>query len=354
MIKGKKVAVAMSGGVDSSLCAALLREQGYAVFGITMLLADDSRDVNGMSNEVKDARQMANFLGIEHIVIDFRTHFSKKVISYFLEEYLAARTPNPCVMCNRFLKFGILFSMIREMGADFLATGHYVRIEKQKDCSFALKKGRDKYKDQSYVLYRLPLEILPHILFPLGKYQKIETRALAQKFSLPIADKADSQEICFIPNDDYKDYLSKKRPQGFQAGDIVDECGKVLGQHRGLPFYTIGQRKGLGIAAAKPLYVTSLDKENNRVIVGWSEGVYASTLLAKDVHWLIAPPKEEIAVSAKIRYGSNESKARVVPLKQDVIKVFFSKPQRAITPGQSVVFYAGDRLLGGATIEAKG
>jgi tRNA (5-methylaminomethyl-2-thiouridylate)-methyltransferase len=350
----KKVAVAMSGGVDSSLCAALLKEQGYDVFGITMLLSDDSREENGISSAVTDAKHMADFLGIEHVTADFRPLFSEKVIDYFFAEYLAARTPNPCVVCNRFLKFGELLSFAQERGADFLATGHYVRIEKEADGSFALKKGRDEKKDQSYVLYRLPREILPHVLFPLGNYKKEETRTIAQKLALPVADKPESQEICFVPEDNYRAYLSQHKPHSFYAGDIVDEQGNVLGQHRGLPFYTIGQRKGLGITAAHPLYVIALDKINNRVVVGKDEALYASSLIAKDVNWLMEKPIREISVRAKIRYGSREVQASVLPLPAETVKISFDEDQRAATPGQSVVFYSGDRLLGGATIESRG
>lgn len=349
----KRVAVAMSGGVDSSLCAALLQEQGYEVLGITMRLSDDSREMNGGSSVATDARRIADFLGIEHVVADFRTLFADKVIDYFLTEYLTARTPNPCVICNRFLKFGALFAFAREKGADFLATGHYARVEKEADGFFALKKGRDERKDQSYVLYRLPREILSHILFPLGNYKKEETRGIAQKLALPMANKAESQEICFVPEDNYKAYLSQHRPNGFRAGDIVDMKGRVLGQHRGLPFYTIGQRKGLGIAAAHPLYVIALDEMNNRVVVGENEALYASSLLAKDANWLIEEPTREIPVRAKIRYGSREVQASVLPFPDGSVKVSFLEPQRAVTPGQSVVFYSGERLLGGATIEAR-
>ena len=350
----KKVAVAMSGGVDSSLCAALLKEQGYDVFGITMLLSDDSREENGISSAVTDAKHMADFLGIEHVTADFRPLFSEKVIDYFFAEYLAARTPNPCVVCNRFLKFGELLSFAQEKGADFLATGHYVRITKEADGSFALIKGRDDKKDQSYVLYRLPREILPHVLFPLGNYRKEETRTIAQKLALPVADKPESQEICFVPEDNYRAYLSQHRPHSFYAGDIVDEQGNVLGQHRGLPFYRIGQRKGLGIAAAHPLYVIALDKINNRVVVGKDEALYASSLIAQDVNWLMEKPIREISVRAKIRYGSREVQASVLPLPAETVKISFDEDQRAVTPGQSVVFYSGDRLLGGATIESRG
>lgn len=349
----KKVAVAMSGGVDSSLCAALLKQQGYDVLGITMRLSDDSREVYGVSRAAEDARRVADFLGIEHVIVDFRTLFSNRVVDYFLTEYLAARTPNPCVICNRFLKFGALFAFAKEKGADFLATGHYARVEKEENGEFSLRKGCDETKDQSYVLYRLPRENLPHILLPLGIYQKSETRTMARKLALPVADKAESQEICFVPNDDYKAYLSKHRTNGFSPGDIVDTGGMILGRHKGLPFYTVGQRKGLGIAAEHPLYVLALDAKNNRVIVGRNEEVYASSLFARDVNWLIGEPTQEISVCAKIRYGSREAKACVLPLAKGSVKVSFCEKQRAVTPGQSVVFYEGNRLLGGATIEAE-
>ncbi|MEX5284036.1 tRNA 2-thiouridine(34) synthase MnmA [Selenomonas sputigena] len=346
----KKAAVAMSGGVDSSLCAALLKEQGYEVIGITMRLSDESRETDGLSTAAVDAKRVADFLGIEHETADFRELFGRRVVDCFLDEYLAGRTPNPCVICNRFLKFGALFALARERGADFIATGHYARVEEEADGSFAIKKGRDERKDQSYVLYRLPREVLPHILFPLGEQAKTETRALAETLGLPVAHKTESQEICFVPGDDYKAYLMRHRPDCFSPGEIVDAAGNVLGQHAGLPFYTIGQRRGLGIAAPHPLYVAALDRENNRVIVAENAAVYASALLAEDVNWLIAPPAVPLSVRAKIRYGSREAEARVTPLASGRIEVTFAEAQRAVTPGQSVVFYAGERLLGGATI----
>lgn len=350
MAGGKKVAVAMSGGVDSSLCAALLKEEGYEVIGITMRLSNESRETDGPSTAVVDAKRVADFLGIEHETADFRELFGHRVVDYFLEEYLAGRTPNPCVTCNRFLKFGVLFSFARERGADFIATGHYARIGEEADGSFAIRKGCDAKKDQSYVLYRLPREVLPHVLFPLGGQSKHETRALAASLGLPVAHKTESQEICFVPEDDYKAYLMQHRPTCFSPGDIVDGEGNILGQHAGLPFYTIGQRRGLGIAAPHPLYVAALDKEKNRVVVGENAAVYSSALLAEEANWLIEAPAGALSVRAKIRYGSREAEAVATPREDGRVEVVFAEAQRAVTPGQSVVFYAGDRLLGGATI----
>ena len=338
----KKVAVAMSGGVDSSLTAALLLKKNFDVVGVTMLLDDDAKNIS-------DAKNVCDFLGINHYVADFRKIFRAEVEDYFVAEYLRGRTPNPCVRCNREIKFGALFDFASDLGADFLATGHYARIIFE-DGRFKLKKAVDVKKDQSYVLYNLTPEKLSRILLPLGEFSKAETRRLAEEMNLPVAHKPDSQEICFVPNDDYKAFISSRQPsaQALQAGEIVDAQGKVLGSHNGVANYTIGQRKGLGIAAPNPLYVTCLDVANKKVVVDTNDKLFIKTLTASEPHWIYKPtlPKN---FQAKIRYGSKFAECKVIE-EGNTLKVEFSEPQRAITPGQSIVFYDGDEVLGGAII----
>ena len=341
----KKIAVAMSGGVDSSLTAALLLEKNFDVIGVTMLLDDDKN--------ISDAQNVCNFLGIEHYVADFRKIFRDKVENYFVEEYLRGRTPNPCVRCNREIKFGALFDFAKTLGADFLATGHYARIIFE-DGRFKLKKAVDTKKDQSYVLYNLTPEKLARIILPLGEFSKIQTRKLAEEKNLPVANKPDSQEICFVPNDDYKNFIASREPsaQALQSGEIVDASGKVLGNHSGVANYTIGQRKGLGIAAPQPLYVTRLDVANKKVVVDTNDKLFSKTLTASDVHWIYKPTLPK-TLQAKIRYGSKFADC-VVAEENNFLSVTFAEPQRAITPGQSIVFYDGDEVLGGAVIDKIG
>ena len=338
----KKVAVAMSGGVDSSLTAALLLERGFKVFGVTMLLDDDKN--------ISDAKKVCDFLGIEHFVADFREIFRDKVENYFVEEYLRGKTPNPCVQCNKFIKFGALFDFASDLGANFLATGHYARIIFE-DGLFKLKKAVDIKKDQSYVLYNLTAKKLSRIILPLGDFSKVETRILAEKLNLPVASKPDSQEICFIPDDDYKNFILSRKPtaEALKPGEIVDSSGKILGKHSGVANYTIGQRKGLGIAAPQPLYVTRLDVANKKVVVGTNDKLFTNILTASNVHWIYKPilPKN---LQAKIRYGSKFADC-IVFEEENLIKVEFFEPQRAITPGQSIVFYDSEEVLGGAIID---
>ena len=335
----------MSGGVDSSLTAAILLYKGFEVVGVTMKLDD----ANGCC-DINDAQRIAAHLGINHYVADFRKIFRDKVEDYFVEEYLRGRTPNPCVRCNREIKFGALFDFAEYIGADFLATGHYARIIFE-DGRFKLKKAVDVRKDQSYVLYNLTAEKLAKIILPLGEFSKAETRNFAEKLNLPVARKPDSQEICFVPDDDYKSFIAARKPdaQALQAGEIVDESGKFLGRHNGVANYTIGQRKGLGIAAEHALYVLRLDVPNQQVVVGANEKLFSKTLTARDAHWIYKPTLPKI-LSAKIRYGSKFSECTVTEEK-NFLHVEFIYPQRAITAGQSIVFYDGEEVLGGAVID---
>ncbi|WP_346687415.1 tRNA 2-thiouridine(34) synthase MnmA [Megamonas hypermegale] len=349
----KKIAVAMSGGVDSSLTAALLLEQGYDVFGVTMTLSDDSREAGG-STAVADAKKVADTLGIKHYVVNYHAEFQKNVINYFIREYARGRTPNPCVACNNKIKFGALLEDCLKLGADAVATGHYARIEYDENYRrYVLKKGLDTHKDQSYVLYTLNQFALEHFLLPLGNYTKTQTRQLAEKLDLPVAHKPESQEICFIPNDDYKAYIKAKAPHILKAGDIVDTEGNVLGRHEGVPLYTVGQRKGLGIAAAHPLYVTGLDVKHSRVIVGENSATLAQGLVAQNLNFITKDDfTAPFTTTAKIRYGSRECECEVSPLADGrLAKVIFKEKQRAVTPGQSVVFYDGEILVGGGVIK---
>lgn len=344
-MKKNKVLLGMSGGVDSSVSALLLQKQGYEVIGATMKLWN--------STDVSDAKKVCDQLGIPHITIDCENKFKCKVVDCFIDEYKKARTPNPCVECNQHLKFGAFYEKAKELGCDYIATGHYASIQySDKYGQYVLKKAREERKDQTYFLYTISKEKLEHILFPLEDYlNKEETRKIAEENELEVANKKDSQEICFIENDDYKEFLIQYGKYKNKKGNIVLNDGTVLGQHDGFINYTIGQRKGLGVSFKEPLYVIKLDKEKNEVIVGTQEALYSKELIAEKLNWLVFDKLEQpIKCKAKIRYRAKEATATVYPDGEQV-KVIFDEEQRAITPGQAIVFYDEEGIvLGGGKI----
>lgn len=358
-----KVVVAMSGGVDSSVAAGLLLKKGYEVIGITMCFglkeAGKKRPSCCGIEGIEDARRVAHQLGIKHYVLNFDKALQEKVIDDFISEYLSGRTPNPCIRCNQYLKFERLLAKAKSLGAGYLATGHYAKIAISHQPSavsrkYLMKKAKDKYKDQSYFLYRLKQEQLRHILFPLGGYTKTQVRAMAAEFDLPVKDKPGSQELCFIPDDDYREFLRQAlRSKGLkiQPGPIVDINAKVLGEHKGIPFYTIGQREGLGIAAGYPIYIVRIDAKKNTIVAGRKEEAFSCGLIASDLSFTDKPLKIEVALGVKIRYNSPEVPSRVIPFGTGKIKVIFSKSQFAVTPGQAAVFYCKDQVIGGGVIE---
>jgi tRNA-specific 2-thiouridylase len=343
------IAVAMSGGVDSSVTAALLKQQGHDVIGITMrLFAPHS---SGIGTAVHDAAAVARHLEIPHFVADFSPDFSRLIIGDFIEEYRTGHTPNPCVRCNRYIKFGLLLDKAHELGADQLATGHYVRKTVDPDGTCHLRIADYTRKDQSYFLYTLTQQQLRQVIFPLGTMaSKDEVRRMAREFALPVAEKSDSQEVCFIPNDDYVSFLEEHGSLGTTEGDIVHMNGEVVGRHHGTHRYTIGQRKGLGVAWSEPLYVTAIDAEQNIIQVGEQQHVYAAGLQAENVSWVVAPEAEEFAATCKIRYRHQPVRCRVRLTAGESCEVRFDQPQKAITPGQALVFYRGDEVLGGGRI----
>jgi len=357
-----KVVVAMSGGVDSSVTAALLKEEGYQVIGATMQiwpsneLADEADKFGGCCglDAVSEAKRVAHRLDIPHYVMNFRDLFEQKVIDDFCREYSLGRTPNPCIRCNEHIKFGALLSRAKGLEADFVATGHYTRIERDEVSGrYLLRKGIDRGKDQSYVLYMMSQDQLRYALMPLGGFTKERVRQMARELGLPVADKAESQEICFIPDGDYTGFLKEYIPQAVKPGPILDRKGNTLGEHRGILFYTIGQRKGLGISATEPLYVVAIDRGRNTVTVGSRREVYGDELIAADLNWIsIEPPKQPLEIKARIRYRHREADAVLTPLSNgERVRVKFKKPQMAIAPGQAVVFYLKDTVVGGGTIE---
>ncbi|MFA4995979.1 MAG: tRNA 2-thiouridine(34) synthase MnmA [Patescibacteria group bacterium] len=380
-IKSKKikVAIGMSGGVDSSVAAKLLKDQGYEVVGFMMKLWPGSEikcdkdnaccDIDGL----QDAKRIAAILDIPFYVVDVREKFKKEVVDYFIEEYKNLRTPNPCVKCNEKIKFGWLLDFAKKTGCDYLATGHYARIASDSgscqlsvvscqngNTTFHLFKGKDENKDQSYFLYRLNQDQLKHIIFPVGEYTKEEVRALAKKWNLPVHEKKESQEICFIQEKDYRDFLKKNIPADFfKPGEIVDLFGNIVGKHEGLINYTIGQRRGIAqdtsnkIQDTKPMYVIGYNVEENRLIVGEDKDIYKDHMNVEDVHFIQNQEsriKNQEDVQVKIRYRHPAVPCKII-IHNSKFMIQFNEPQRAITPGQSAVFYEGEEVLGGGIIQ---
>ena len=362
------VAVAMSGGVDSSAVAALLQQQGRAVLGLTMQLWNQRRlpelQGNGPAqhrccslDDVYDAKRVAQHLNFPHYVVNFEEQFEKRVVRPFVDQYLAGRTPIACTNCNTDVKFEPLLRMARQIGAELLATGHYARIRKNESTQrWELLRARDDSKDQSYFLWGLTQEQLSRSEFPLGELTKEEVRALARRVNLPVAEKPESMELCFVPTGNYVQFIHAYTSErgislNKNEGEIVTEKGDVVGHHNGVHQFTIGQRKGLGFATGKPLYVLSIDPENNRVIVGDDDALRTTTFEVAGVNWVsIEKPANPLRAAVKIRHKHEPAPATVEPLAGDCARITFASPQRAITPGQGAVFYEGDRLLGGGWI----
>lgn len=356
--KKKKVFVAMSGGVDSSVAAGLLQESGYEVVGVTMCFNISHPETRRPSccgvEGINDAKRAAGILGIPHYVLNFAEDIDHFIIENFVQEYVAGRTPNPCVRCNQFLKFGTLFNKVRALGADYLATGHYVRLvdNRRRKC-FELSKAKDSRKDQAYFLYGTPVEILRHLLFPLGDLKKDTVRALARKYRLNTAEKPESQDICFVPDRDYKKFIRQRLGEEvFVPGPFKNPEGEVIGEHQGILNYTIGQRERLGLALGYPVYVYRIDRGANTIYVGTEEFLYADGFWAGQLNWLVGEKRfDGQEVMAQIRYNALAVKARVNLAKNHRVRVDFVEPQKAVTPGQSVVFYDRDVVLGGGIIE---
>ncbi len=345
----KKVLVGMSGGIDSSAAVWLLQQQGYEVEGVTLLLTEGS--ACGSSRDVEDARMTAERLGIAHRVLDERQWFHDTVIRDFGNTYAAGATPNPCIVCNREVKFGRLLTRALDEGFDAVATGHYARIEQTKNGRFLLKKAVDAAKDQSYVLYSLTQHQLSHVLFPLGEHLKTDIRALAAEQGWEAANKPDSQDICFIPDGDYAAFLEQQMGIKREPGEFLDKDGQVIGTHSGMIGYTIGQRKGLGVAFGEPRFVVKKDAVRNTVTLGRSEDLFCDRLVADRINWVSIPELiEPMTVTAKTRYSQKEAEAVIAPCEGGRVQVTFLEPQRAITVGQAVVFYDGDTVVGGGTI----
>ncbi|MBO7358038.1 MAG: tRNA 2-thiouridine(34) synthase MnmA [Lachnospiraceae bacterium] len=352
----KKALIAMSGGVDSSVSAALMVEKGFDCMGCTMrlyendMIGEDLFSTCCSKKDTDDARAVCERIGIPYQIYHCEAEFTDKVIEPFVQSYERGETPNPCIRCNRYLKFDILYNKAREMGYENIVTGHYARIE-ERDGHFYLLKARDLNKDQSYVLYDLTEEQLKHTYFPLGELTKDQVREIAENNNFVTSHKKESQDICFVPDGDYAAMIKRYRNKEYEKGNFVDTKGNILGTHEGIINYTIGQRRGLGIPADRRLYVVALNVEKNEVILGDDEDLFSRELKIRDFHWITGDmPKNEVRVSAKIRYRHKEQPATLVPLSDTEAKIIFDEPQRAFTAGQSAVLYDGDIVLGGGII----
>lgn len=354
----KKVVVGMSGGVDSSVAAHLLLQQGYEVIGVTMQIwqeedvctLEENGGCCGLS-AVEDARRVAERLGIRYYVMNFRKEFQENVIDYFVDEYLHGRTPNPCIACNRYVKWESLLQRSLEIGADYIATGHYARIDKLPNGRYALKKSVTAAKDQTYALYNLTQEQLSHTLMPVGEYEKEKVRKMAEDAGLPVAHKPDSQEICFVSDNDYASFIERETGIPVPTGNFVDIHGNVIGTHQGITHYTIGQRKGLGLAMGHPVFVCEIRPETNEVVIGENEDIFTKTIRANHLNFMsVAGIEGEVRALAKIRYNHRGDMCTLHMVDEDIIEAVFDKPQRAATPGQALVFYDGEYVMGGGTI----
>lgn len=356
-MKNKRVLLGMSGGVDSSVSAILLKEQGYEVIGITMKLWEGDEDEQEGSccnlDSTLDAKRVCDIIGIPHYTLNFKKEFQDKVINNFICEYANCRTPNPCIECNRYLKFGAMYEKAKELECDYIATGHYAKIAyDEKYQKNVLKKSASIKKDQSYVLYNIPKELLDHVIFPLGDFEtKDEIREIAKNHNLAVASKPDSEDICFIPDGNYKKFLEKHSDIKPKEGNIVNRQGEILGKHNGLYNYTIGQRKGLGIAYKSPLFVLGFNKAKNEVIVGEEAELYRKEMKVGNINLLLMDKIDKtLDVTVKIRYSSKQAEALINQIDDGNVQVIFKEPQRGITPGQSAVFYIDDVVVGGGKI----
>ncbi len=355
----KKVVVGMSGGVDSSVAACLLKEQGYDVVGVTMQIWQDEEEIArqesggccGLS-AVDDARRVAQALDIPYYVMNFKAEFNEHVMQYFIEEYLHGRTPNPCIACNRYVKWESLLKRSLDIGADYIATGHYARIEKLENGRYAIRNSKTAAKDQTYALYNLTQYQLAHTLMPVGEYTKDEIRQIAEEHHLPVAHKPDSQEICFVPDNDYAGFIEREAKDRVpKPGNFVWTDGSVIGPHKGITHYTVGQRKGLGIAMGHPVFVTQIKPETNEVVIGENKDVFSDNLCCNHLNFMaVEDIPEQLYCMAKIRYGHQGAPCVVRRIGEDALQVQFTEPVRAVTPGQAVVFYEGEYVLGGGTI----
>ena len=354
----KKVVVGMSGGVDSSVAAYLLKEQGYDVVGVTMQIWQDEDtctiEENGGccgNSAVDDARRVANKLGIPYYVMNFKKEFKENVIDYFVDEYKHGRTPNPCIACNRYVKWESLLQRSMEIGADYIATGHYARIEQLPNGRFAIRNSVTAKKDQTYALYNLTQKQLSHTLMPVGDYTKDEIRAIAEKIGIQVANKPDSMEICFVPDQDYAGYIQRETGYEPVPGNFVDLDSNVLGRHQGIIHYTVGQRKGLGLAMGHPVFVVAIRPETNEVVIGENKDVFAPKLYANRLNFMgIEKLEGELKCMAKIRYSHQGAACTIKMAGEDLLECTFDEEQRAITPGQALVLYDGEHVLGGGTI----